>query len=51
MNINRALEYNLSFLSLPGNSTGLKEHRIPAQQKAVAVGGNYKTDQDLWTKG
>ena len=34
---NRALEYTFSFLSLISNSTGLKEHRISAQQKALDV--------------
>ena len=28
-----------SFLSLISNSTGLKEHRISAQQKALAISG------------
>jgi len=32
-------EYTISFLSLISNSTGLKEHRISAQQKALAISG------------
>jgi hypothetical protein len=34
---NRALEYTISFLSLTSDSTGLKEHRISAQQKDLDV--------------
>ena len=36
---NRALEYTLSFLSLPSDSTGLKDHGISAKQKALDVSG------------
>jgi hypothetical protein len=37
---NRALEYTVSFLSLLSDSSGLKEHRISAQQKALDVSGH-----------
>ena len=39
---NRALEYAIRFLSLISNSTGLKYHRISAQQKASIVVRNLQ---------
>ena len=50
-NLTGALEYKLSFLPLISNSTGLKDHRISAQQKALDVSSNsIDTPAMFWKK-